>query len=82
MKHTANPKRLPSPARGGAGGGGHALSQGLAINRIQNQLHHALDIPRNLWIPEPHHLKLLRHQPLVPTPVTLPTMPTTINLDN
>lgn len=65
-----------------AGGGGHALSQGLPVNRVQNQLHHTLDVPRYLRVPEPQHLKPLRREPLIPPLVALPTMPAAINLDH
>jgi len=78
----ASPKRLPSPSWGGDGGGGHAISQILAANRIQDQLHHALDIPRNFRIPKPQHLKSLSVQPLIPPLVPLPAMPTSINLNH
>ena len=80
--HAANPKRLPSPPRGGDGGGGHALCQGLAVNRVQNQLHHTLDVTRHLWVPKTQNLKPLSRQPLIPPLVAFPTMPTSIDLDH
>jgi hypothetical protein len=79
---TTNPKRPPSPLWGGEGGGGHALSQGLAVNRIQNQLHHPFQIPGDIRIPEPQHLKTLRGQPFIPPLVALATMPAAVNLDH
>ena len=82
LTHTANPKHLPSPWWGGDGGGGHTLGKGLAVHRVQNQLHHPLDIPRNLRIPEPQHLKPPRRQPLIPLLIALPTMPTAVYLNH
>jgi hypothetical protein len=50
-------------------------------NRIQYELHRALDIPRDLCIPEPQHLKPLQGEPFIPTDIPRPTMPTPVNLD-
>ena len=78
----ASPKRLPSPPWGGDGGGGQASRQTLAVHCIEDHLHHALDIPRHLRIPEPQDLKSLADQPLIPPLIPLPTMPAAINLDH
>ncbi|MBT9137326.1 MAG: hypothetical protein DDT34_02416 [Firmicutes bacterium] len=82
MTRITNPKRLPSPAWGGAGGGGHARSQLLTVNRVEDHLHHTLDIPRHLRIPEPQHAKSLATQPRIPRQVPRPAVPTAIHLDH
>ncbi len=56
--------------------------QGLAAKRIQDHLHHALDIPRNLRVPEPQHTKPLAFQPLIAPLIPLATMPAAINFDH
>jgi hypothetical protein len=58
------------------------VCQEFPANRIEDHLHHALDIPRHLRIPEPQNLKPLRRQPLIPCNVPIPTMPTAVNLDH
>ena len=58
------------------------MGWGGRLNRIKDNLHHALDILVDLGVPEPHRPEPLCTKPLIPSRIPQAAMPAAIRLDH